>query len=118
MSIRLETSLPGKMLLLLVSLLSCSCLLAESKVVESFRSYNNVSLTCQTDTGSEQNLQWWFNGTQLAESRCYNHIASNKDRSISVTVTPKCEGKVSCSAQAPAGTDSHKLLGNSNIILI
>ena len=108
------------MLLLLVSLLCCSCFLAESniiKVEESYRSYNYVSLTCQTNTGSEQHPQWWFNRTQLAESRCYNHITSSSDGSISVIVTPKCEGKVSCSA---AGVESipHNLLGNHNIILI
>ena len=116
MSIQLETSLPGKMLLLLVSLLSCSCMLAESN-----RSYNYVSLTCQTDIGSERHPQWWFNRTQLAESWCYNHIASSSDGSISVTVTPKCEGKVSYSAAGVTDNEKsipHKPLGNHNKIII
>ena len=105
------------MLSLFVLLLSCSYLLAESKVVESKRSYNYVFLTCQTNTGSDRNPQWRFNGTQLAETRCYNHITSRRDGSISVTVTPNCEGIVSCSAQAPEVTDNYALLGNYNIII-
>ena len=110
---------------LLVSLLCCSCFLAESKfwIEEIYRSYNDVSLTCKTNTGSyEQNLQWWFNKTPLAESRCYkyNHIESSNGGSISVTVTPKCEGNVSCSAGMTSDNEEripHKLLGNQNVIL-
>ena len=84
------------------------------------RSYNKVSLTCKTDSGTEQNPQWRFNGHELAESQCYDQTESNSDGSITVTVTPKCEGVVCCSA--PGVTDNkksipHELLGNHNIIL-
>ena len=122
MSIRLEASPPGKMLSLLVSLLCCSCFLAESKfmIEEINRSYNEVSLTCKSDSGTEQNPQWRFNEHELAESQCYDQTESSSDGSITVTVTPKCEGVVYCSA--PGMTDNkrsipHELLGNHNIIL-
>ena len=111
------------MLSLLVSLLCCSCCLAESniiKVKESYRFYNKVTLTCKTDSGTEQNPQWRFNGHELAESQCYDQTESSSDGSIIVTVTPKCEGVVSCSASGVTDNKEsipHELLGNHNIIL-
>ena len=106
------------MLLLLVSLL---CFLAESKfrIEKTYRSYNKISLTCKTDTGSEQNPQWWFNETPLAKSQCYKHTSTGSSNgSISVTVTPECEGEFKCSAQAMEVTDKKitplRVLGNYN----
>ena len=114
-------STTGKMLLLLVSLLCCSCFLAESKfrIEETYRSYNNISLTCKTDTGIERNPQWWFNGAPLAKSRCYKHTSTcSSNGSVSVTVTPECEGEFKCSAQAMEVTDKkitpRRILGNYN----
>lgn len=90
-------------------LLTCCALLAEGSfsVKEIGRTGNNVSLICMGESDAEQNARWSFNGTTLADSPCYSQSHYSDAGTLVLTITPECEGMISCSSQNSMPDDSH-----------